>query len=76
MLEASLEFRKAEPNYKCSVKEIIAEKDKVVMKWEVIFSAGTIEVLGVYRIQNGKITELQEYYTGEGYHFLGGNEPQ
>ena len=74
LFEGSLEVRKAEPNYKCVVKEIIAEGDRVVMIWDTILSNGTLEVVGIFRIKDGKIVELTEYYTGDGYRLMGGSE--
>ena len=38
MLNASLEFRKSEPDYTMRINDIIAEKDKVVMTWTVTLS--------------------------------------
>ena len=75
MLQASLEFRKSEPNYAMKIKEIIAENDRAVMLWTVTLSMGDIDVLGLFRLKDGRITELQEYYTGDGFRLFGGVEP-
>ena len=75
MLQSSLAFRKSEPNYTMKIKEIIADNDRVVMLWSVTFSKGDIECLGLFRLTDGRITELQEYYTGDGFRLFGGVEP-
>ena len=75
MLRGALEFRRSEPEYQCHPREVIAEGDRVVMTWDVKMSKAQLEVLGVFRIHSGKIVELQEYFTGDGYRLFAESEP-
>ena len=74
MRSAALGFRESEPDYKMQINEPIADGGTVVLKWTTTFSKGDIECLGVFRVRDGEIVELQEYYTGDGYKLFGGVE--